>query len=748
MSDVGQVAPLRRLSVTPGRARWEVPQSLGAARGIEQELAGHEAIRSVRFNRNTGGILVLFELQRSADEIEGVVHQALLRCASASEGAPSPAPEQARPRGSFGLVVAAAAATVATVAGAPLLGAALFVPVAVARLPALFASKRSPNEEAPAERAPTLEGPTPERVSDVRSLILRSSQHRRGFAQASLLGLVSVGLNTSRILSFGALVNVAFLQRAAPFVFLQALGPLPTVLFLGGTIVFCTAASAWTGRRAQRIWWGLGRKIQHGLRVDLYDVVQRLEASVLDDKQRGELVTLLNEDVNEVRYAFDASFELHKIAAHTVIGFGALLVVSPPLAALAILPVPFLVGLGLAYFKRLKDSCEGLRRHSAELGGLMTSNLEGVMTIRSFRTEGRELLRVVDASRKYWRESWKSAGISSHYFYVIEATLLAGQAPVVLMAAKFAAIGRISLGRLTSSGLLTANLLFSYPHLGQTLFQLERGLVSFSRTRRLAELPTEGQNDAVPTATLASFGDVRFEHVNFSYRTTEHPILQDLSVVFKRGETTAVVGPTGSGKSSLFKLLLRFYTAGQGTISIGGVDVREISRGDLRRSISLVSQDAFLFRETIRNNITIGRPGASHDDIVRVAKLACAHDFIERLPHGYDTVIGESGQTLSGGEAQRISIARALLKDAPLLILDEATSHLDVLTESSLLANLRELGKGRTIIAIAHRLHIARFAHRVHVVSQGRVVESGHHDELYRASGPYRELWDARADTV
>jgi ATP-binding cassette subfamily B protein len=285
---------------------------------------------------------------------------------------------------------------------------------------------------------------------------------------------------------------------------------------------------------------------------------------------------------------------------------------------------------------------------------------------------------------------------------------------------------------------LTQRLLWPLTRLGQTFDLYQRAMASTNRVLDL--LDTQASIVDGPDELAAVDGHIQFESVGFAY-TPGFPVIEDLSLTIRAGQTTAIVGATGSGKTTLIKLLLRFYDVTTGSITIEGHDIRTLTLASLRRAVGLVSQDVYLFHGTVRENIAYGKPGATLDEVVAAAKVAEAHDFIVELPGGYESIVGERGQRLSGGQRQRISIARAVLADPPVLVLDEATSSVDNETEAAIQRSLEVITRNRTTIAIAHRLSTVRHADTTYVLDRGRVVERGSHDGLVEFDGIYASLW-------
>lgn len=290
---------------------------------------------------------------------------------------------------------------------------------------------------------------------------------------------------------------------------------------------------------------------------------------------------------------------------------------------------------------------------------------------------------------------------------------------------------------------LTQRLLWPLTRLGETFDLYQRAMASTNRILDVVDARPRLRDGDRPLPRESVKGDIHFDGVTFSYQAG-HPVLNNIEVVADAGRTTAFVGATGSGKTTLVKLLLRFYDVDSGRITVDGHDLRDLKARDLRRAIGLVSQDVFLFHGTVRDNIAYGRPDATDDEIRAAAEIAEAHEFITRLPEGYATIVGERGQKLSGGQRQRVSIARAVLVDPPILVLDEATSAVDNETEAAIQRSLERISLDRTTVVIAHRLSTIRHADRIYVLDDGRVAEVGTHDELLTDSRIYRGLWDVQ----
>ena len=499
------------------------------------------------------------------------------------------------------------------------------------------------------------------------------------------------------------------------------------------------------------LWRNLAQTIEHEARMDAYRHVQRLELAWFEDQSTGGLLAILNDDVNQLeRFLDTGAQELIRTLVNIIFVGVVFFVASPVLGVVAFLPIPIIVWASVRYQRRLEPRYTEVREAAGDLGALLANNVSGIATIRSFTAEERETGRVEEASQGYRESNGRAIKLSSAFIPLIRMAILAAFTITLVVGGQAALNGSLDVGLFSVLVYMTQRLLWPLTRLGETFDLYQRAMAS---TRRILDLLAVGPTIVDGPGVLPSpvSGEVCFEGVSFAYGPPDargSAVLDGFDLEVPAGETHAIVGATGAGKSTVVKLLLRLYETTAGRISLDGVGVHEVPLAELRRAVGYVGQDVFLFQGTVRENLAYGRPHATDEELERAARLAEAHEFICDLPQGYDTVVGERGQKLSGGQRQRLSIARAILKDPPLLVLDEATSSVDNETEAAIQRSLELVGRGRTVVVIAHRLSTVRHADRIHVLEKGRVVETGTHDDLLAERGLYAALWRIQTGEV
>ena len=489
-------------------------------------------------------------------------------------------------------------------------------------------------------------------------------------------------------------------------------------------------------------WRNISQDVEHSLRTDTFKNVLGLDLQYFENKSSGRLMAVLNDDVNQLEKFLDtgANKLLQTLTTVVVIG-GTFLYISPLIAIFAFIPIPIIIFGSFKFTKTIASRYTRIRNAIETLNANLSNSLSGVLTVKSFNREEKEFNRILTSSTEVKSANYHAIKLSAAFIPIIRIAILFGFTATLLIGGFMALDGEINVAMYSVLHFITQRLLWPLTELGDTFDLYQRAMASFKRINALKNTQPDIQNGSIEAGSIEKL--IALEDVNFSY-VDNFPVLNNVSINIKKGSTTAIVGSTGSGKSTLIKLLLRLYDVKAGKIKFDDIDIKDLNIHSLRKTIGLVSQDIFLFEGTVFENIAYGNLEASNGDIWKAAKLSESDEFINLLPNKEDTIVGERGQKLSGGQRQRISIARAILKNPEILILDEATSAVDNETEAAIQRSLDTLKEGRTVIAIAHRLSTIRNADIIYVLEKGQIVESGTHEELVKLKKVYANLWDVQ----
>lgn len=488
----------------------------------------------------------------------------------------------------------------------------------------------------------------------------------------------------------------------------------------------------------------VGARIVADIRAALFDNYQRQSVDFFAKNEIGTIISNSTNDTAVIEHSFSSSiaemfiapvqlivavnFVINKAYSSNLIQPTLILIIAMPVV---FVPVFIITKLIRRYQHRVLDRV-------STLVSRMQENLGGIRVVKAFNTESREIEAFRKDNSKYFKSVVKSLLADIFMQPTMQMTAIALGAGFIILCFHY----KVSLGALAVLGYAAQNAYKPIKELAKMNSSLQKCAAAAERVFNALDVRTALPEPQNPTAISALARSINFNDVDFYYETEHHPVLKDFSLEIKKGQLVAIVGPTGSGKSTLANLLARFYDPNKGSITFDGIDLRNISNTDIRRMVGIVAQDTFLFSDTIAYNIQYGTPDASLEQIIDAAKQANAHDFIMEDPQGYDRPAGERGCLLSGGQKQRIAIARAILKNPPILILDEATSALDTVTEQLVQQALTKLMKDRTVLAIAHRLSTIVNADKIVLIDNGGIVEQGTHAQLYAFNGRYKQLYD------
>jgi ABC-type multidrug transport system fused ATPase/permease subunit len=482
--------------------------------------------------------------------------------------------------------------------------------------------------------------------------------------------------------------------------------------------------------------------VEMDMRQGLYGHLVRLSFGFYDRHQTGQLMSRATVDLQGVRFflGYGLIFFFQNIL--TVVSVTVVLFFFEwKLALIALAITPVLVVVAYRYSHVAHPTLRDVQQKLADVATVAEENIVGVHVVKSFAQEPKEQEKFTDRSEAVFQQTLRANRQRALYVPFISWVPMLAQAAVLLVGARMVANGQLTVGGFIAFNLYLGMLIMPLRSLGMWIGQAQRATASGERIFQVMDEPEEvaDRPDAVPLP--AGGGHLRFEGVGFEY-LQGRPVLQDIDLELAPGRTIALIGHTGSGKTTLTSLVPRFYDVTTGRVTLDGVDVRDVELKSLRNAIGVISQDPFLFSATVRENIMFGASGLEDAEVENIARLAQAHEFVERLPDGYDTVIGERGITLSGGQRQRLAIARALAVDPRVLILDDATASVDASTEARIRVGLREAMRNRTTLIIAHRLSTIALADEIVVLDDGRIAARGTHDELLATSEIYRDIYD------
>ena len=489
-------------------------------------------------------------------------------------------------------------------------------------------------------------------------------------------------------------------------------------------------------------WRNISQDIEHSLRTDAFNNVLGLDLAFFENKSSGRLMAILNDDVNQLETFLDnGANRLVQTATTVLVIGGTFLYISPLVAVFAFIPIPIIIFGSLRFTNRIAERYTKIRNDIENLNANLSNSITGILTVKSFNREKKESERITLSSNEVKSANYHAIRLSAAFIPIIRIAILFGFTATLLIGGFLALDGEIKVATYSVMLFITQRLLWPLTELGVIFDSYQKAMASFRRIINLKNTTPTIDNG---NEKLTNFNKkIEISNLNFEY-VKNFPVLNDISIDINKGQTTAIVGSTGSGKSTLIKLILRLYDSTAGEIKFDGKNIRDLELDSLRNKIGLVSQDIFLFEGTVFENIAYGNLDAKDEEVWEAAKLSESDKFINLLPNKENTIVGERGQKLSGGQRQRISIARAILKNPEILILDEATSAVDNETEAAIQRSINTLKEGRTVIAIAHRLSTIRNAEIIYVLEEGKVVESGNHESLLEINGVYSKLWSVQ----
>lgn len=491
-------------------------------------------------------------------------------------------------------------------------------------------------------------------------------------------------------------------------------------------------------------WRSISQETQHTLRLKTYDTIQHLDLAYFENKKQGTLLNILNDDINQLEHFLSQGpNEIIQLTVNIIVMGAIFFYICPAIALWTLLPIPFVIGIAYYYQKKLGELYGTVREQAGRLAGHIAQRLNGIITIKSYTTETYELAKLEAESTLYKKANRNAGTVNAKYIPVVRMAIMAGFIMTLIVGGLYALSGKLPINWYASLIFLTQRFLWPFTTVSTITDLYEKSRASATRIVEILETENHIKSGAQRLPIQSIQGSLMFHEVGFAYNNSTS-LFDKLTFSIPAKKTIAFVGSTGSGKSTIIKLLERFYDPHHGSIKLDEHSIQSLDLNDLRNCISLVSQDTYLIDGTIAENIAYGSFERSRAEIIEAAKMAHAHTFIMGLSSGYDTNVEENGKNLSGGQKQRIAIARAIIKKAPILIFDEATSAIDNETEHAIQQSLNTLRAQHTIVIIAHRLSTVRNANIIYVLDKGQLVETGTHDTLLENNGYYATLWHAQ----
>ncbi|MBL6891358.1 MAG: ABC transporter ATP-binding protein [Candidatus Poseidoniaceae archaeon] len=586
-------------------------------------------------------------------------------------------------------------------------------------------------------------------VGPLRRLAEHTSSHKKTIRLASACSIINKIWDLAPPLLIGLAVDVVVLQEDSFLAGMGVIDPWNQLILLSIVTFAVWGFESLFEFFYGVLWRNLAQTVQHELRLDTFNHVQKQGMGWFDERQRGDILAILNDDINQLERFLDKGANDLLQVSTTVVVVGAIFIaISWKVALFAVLPIPIIVWGSFRYQRSLEPKYATVRDSAGKMNALLENDLAGMSTIQSFTAEDRESARVKDLSEDYREANRSAIRLSAAFTPLIRMAILCGFTATLLLGGWLTLEGTLAIGAYSVLVFMTQRLLWPLTRLGETFDLYQRAMASSTRVLDVLESPMEIEDGTfTPENNEISDSELVLKNISFGYPEREE-IFSGLNLTIEAGKTIGIVGSTGSGKTTLVRLVLRFADIEGGSISWVGKDIREWKLKSLRSSIALVDQHITLFPTTILENIRYGNPDSSDEDVKKSAMLAEANEFIENLPAGWDTMIGEGGHRLSGGQRQRLAIARAVLKDAPLLILDEATSAVDNETEAALQRSITKVSQNRTTVIIAHRLSTIRNADRIIVLNNGNIVEDGNHEDLVEKGQIYSRMWSVQTGNV